>query len=43
MTIHLHDHDVKMPNFAFYGERKQGTTKFYFLDMNSTSGGFAYI
>ena len=23
----LHDHDVKMPNFAFYGERKQATTK----------------
>ena len=32
-----------MPNFAFYGERKQGTTKFYFLDMSSTSEGFAYI
>ena len=26
----LHDYDVKMPNFAFYGERKQATTKFYF-------------
>ena len=23
----LHDHDVKMPNFAFYGVRKQATTK----------------
>ena len=22
--------DVKMPNFAFYGKRKQATTKFYF-------------
>ena len=32
-----------MPNFAFYGERKQGTTKFYFLDMSSTSEGFVYI
>ena len=27
----LHYYDVKMPNFAFYGERKQATTKFYFL------------
>ena len=26
----LHDYDVKMPNFAFYAERKQATTKFYF-------------
>ena len=26
----LHHYDVKMPNFAFYGERKQATTKFYF-------------
>ena len=26
----LHDCDVKMPNFAFYGGRKQATTKFYF-------------
>ena len=26
----LHDYDVKMPNFAFYGERKQETKKFYF-------------
>ena len=25
----LHDCDVKMPNFAFYGGRKQATTKFY--------------
>ena len=25
----LHDYDVKMPNFAFYGGRKQATTKFY--------------
>ena len=27
---HLHDYDVKMPNFAFYGGREQATTKFYF-------------
>ena len=26
----LHDYDVKIPNFAFHGERKQATTKFYF-------------
>ena len=26
----LHEYDVKMPNFAFYGERKQATTKFEF-------------
>ena len=26
----LHDYDVKMPNFAFYGVRKQPTTKFCF-------------
>ena len=26
----LHDYDVKVPNFAFYGGRKQATTKFYF-------------
>ena len=26
----LHDYDVKMPNFTFYGGRKQATTKFYF-------------
>ena len=26
----LHDYDVKMPNFAFYGGRKQATTKCYF-------------
>ena len=26
----LHDYDVKMPNFAFYGGRKHATTKCYF-------------
>ena len=26
----LHDYDVKMANYAFCGERKQATTKFYF-------------
>ena len=26
----LHNCDVKMPNFAFYGGRNQATTKFYF-------------
>ena len=26
----LHDYDVNLPNFSFYGGRKQATTKFYF-------------
>ena len=26
----LHDYDVKMPNFTFYGGRKQTTRKFSF-------------
>jgi len=26
----LHDYDVKMPNFTFYGGRRQSTTKFSF-------------
>ena len=26
----LHDYDVKMPNFAFYGQRKLAKTKFNF-------------
>ena len=26
----LHDYDVKMPDFLFYGGRAQATTKFYF-------------
>ena len=30
LCLFLHDYDVKMPNFAFYGGRKQATTKFYF-------------
>ena len=42
--------DVKMPNFTFYGERKQATTKFsftfrtwiWFLGGDSTPGEFAY-
>ena len=25
----LHDYELKMPNFAFYGGRKQETAKFY--------------
>ena len=28
--LFLNDYDVKMPNFAVYGGRKQATTKFYF-------------
>ena len=30
LCLFLHDYDVNMPNFAFYGGRKQATTKFYF-------------
>ena len=26
----LHGYDMKMPNFAFYGERKQAMTDIYF-------------
>ena len=46
----LRDYDVKIPNFVFYGERKQVMTKFLFRFLNSNmvtwnlkSGGFAYI
>ena len=47
----LHDYDVKMRNFVFYGERKQVTAKFYFsfwtwiwsLGIQLHPGGFAYI
>ena len=28
--LFLRDYDVKMPNCAFYGGRKQATAKFYF-------------
>ena len=28
--LHAYHYNVKMLNFAFYGERKQATTKFYF-------------
>ena len=28
--LFLQDYDVKMPNLAFYGRRKQATTKFFF-------------
>ena len=27
----LHDYDLKMPHFAFYGGRKQATTNFFSL------------
>ena len=46
----LDDYEVKMPNFTFYGERKQGTTNFFFLFLNlsavpkkSTPGKLAHI
>ena len=41
----LHDYEVKMPNFALYGGRKQATAKFYFSFRGwlwSASGGFVY-
>ena len=45
----LRDYAVKLPNFTFYGGRKQATRKFIlFLNLNmilrnSTPGGFVYI
>ena len=33
----LHDYDVNMPNFAFYGGRKQEMTEFYFSFSTSIS------
>ena len=46
----LHDYDVRIPNFAFYGVHKQAKTKFCFSLctwiwslLHSTPGGFAYI
>ena len=46
----MHDYHVKIPNFAFYREKKTSNDKNFFLilnlDMvskNSIPGGFAYI
>ena len=43
----LHRFDVKIPNFSFYGERKQGKvtslSELGYGPLGSTSGGFAYI
>ena len=46
----LHDYSVKMPNFTFYGGRKQATKNFFFLFLNlsavakkSTPGKFSYM
>ena len=46
----MHDYHVKMPNFAFYREKKTSNDKNFFVilnsDMvskNSIPGGFAYI
>ena len=46
----LHNYNLKMPNFAFYGEHKQAMIKFYSqnlnLDMvhtNSIPVGFTHI
>ena len=30
----LHDYEVKLPNFTFYGGRKQGSTKFSLSFLN---------
>ena len=30
LPLFLHDYDVNMPNFAFYGGRKQATTNYDF-------------
>ena len=46
----LHDYDVKMPSFTFYGGRKTSDDKLFFLFLNlsavpkkSTPGKLAYI
>ena len=46
----LHDYHVKMPNFAFYREKKTSNDKNFFLSLNLDMvsknyipGGFAYI
>ena len=46
----LHDYDVKMPSFTFYGGRKPSDDKLFFLFLNlsavpkkSTPGKLAYI
>ena len=46
----LHDYDVKMPSFTFYGGRKTNDDKLFFLFLNlsvvpkkSSSGKLAYI
>ena len=47
----LHDYDVKMPKFTFYGGHKQAPTKFSFgvflnlsaVPKKSNPGKFAYI
>ena len=41
----LHNYDVKMPNFTFYGGRKQARKNFFFLYLNLSSvpKTFTYI
>ena len=39
----LHDYDVKMPSFTFYGGREQSTTKFSFSLKNSPPEDSAWI
>ena len=46
----LHNFDLKMPNFTFYGEHKQAMMQFYSLNLNldmvhtnSNPVGFTHI
>ena len=39
----LHDYDLQMLNFTFYGGRKQAMTKFSFFLWTPTPGEFAYF
>ena len=42
--VSLHDHDVKMPNFMFYGGRKQTKTNFLpFLNVDMISPTFEEV
>ena len=41
--LFLHDYDLKMPNFAFYGGCKQATTKFYFILFFFSELGYGHL
>jgi len=38
----LHDYDGKMPNFKFYGGRKQATAIFFFLSVSVEYGSYEF-